>query len=186
MKNVVKFKKMALTAMMSLIVVSVLSVTGYAATNSKKMDLMLTVDTPNGYISAVDNSVEYTMEFTYGHSYTGATPIWLTGFVTAYANTDRGITSGGTIRLTVDEYNWFVWMNHSQRDSTCNKIIIDNVPYTKTYSINTSDANKGLCAYTNGKTYRGKFRVEYLCDANEASKVKVHPAFNYTIYTDWE
>lgn len=184
MKNVVKFKKMALTAMMSLIVISVLSVGGYAATYSTKVSLALGADTADGYISALDNNLAYSKQFTYGHSYTGLTPIWLTGYISVAANTDRGNTSGGIIRLNVEEKNLFLWLIHETQDSTCDKITIENTPNMKTYSINTSEENRGYCRYTNGKTYRGRFRVEYLCAASEISKVKVHPSFNYVIFID--
>lgn len=164
--------------------VSVLSVTGYAVTykDYTEMNLMAFADTDGGYISARDSTVAYTTKFTYGHSYAGATKTWLSGYVTAEANTYRGDTAGGGLSLSVEEKNLFLWLNHSDIDAISENIAIENVPYSKTYSI--VKGNYGSCAYSKGKTYRGRFEVSFLCGASDAYKVKVHPAMNYTIYAD--
>lgn len=169
--------------LMSLIVVSVLSVSGYAVTYiSSQRNMMLTADADGGYMSANDGAVAYTTEFTYGQSYAGSTPTWLTGYVSVEPNTDRGSTAGGDLLLTVDEKNLFFWLNHSSITATSKNITIENVSYTKTYTI---ESNKmGSCAYTTGKTYRGRFQVSTLCGGTDAHKVKVHPAMNFTIYMD--
>lgn len=183
MKKKLQLKKLGLVMMMSLIVMSVLSVTSYAYT---KMNLTLLADTSDHFISANDGTVEYTTEFPYGHSYKSATDLWLTGYVSASANTDRGSTLGGSIRLSVQKKYLFFWVTQSSEEASSSLIVIENVPTPMTYTIETPHSQYGSCAYKTGETYRGRFEVGYLCAPSNASKVKVHPAMNYTIYADWD
>ena len=180
MKKKLQFKKIGLVMMMSLIVMSVLSVTGYAASYSLKSKTQL-ANTNGGFISANDGTVEYTSNFSCDYLDTNSTRLWLTGYVSASANTDRGSTLGGSINLSVDEKNWFLWLNHSDKVYS-QTIVIKNVSSPVTYTIETPTS--GTCSYTKGKTYRGRFEVGYLCAPKDASKVKVHPVMNYIIYSN--
>ncbi len=178
MKKKLQLKKLGLVMMMSLIVMSVLSVTGYAASCTLKT-YVRSANTNGGNISANDGTVEYTSEFSCCMD-TNSTALWLTGSVNAKANTDRGSTAGGSINLSVDEKNWFLWLNHSDKVYS-QTIVIDKVSYPISYTINSA---KGTCSYTKGKTYRGRFEVGYLCAPSNASNVSVYPYMNYQIYSD--
>lgn len=171
------FKKVCIVAIMSFIVMSVLGVTGYAATK-----VGLTYGAQGSPISGYDGTTAYTTEFTYGHSYTGITNFTSTGNVYAAANTNRGGTAGGSIVVNMQEKNLFLWLNHSITPAYGETVVIKNLSYTLPYHYET--AQMGECGYTKGKTYRGRFVVSALCAPSDASKVTVSPFTCIDIYID--
>lgn len=171
------FKKVCIVAIMSIIVMSVLCVTGYAAT-----EVGITYGAQGSPISGYDGTTAYTLEFTYGHSYTGTTNFTSTGNVYAEPYTNRGGTAGGTIAVNIQELNGIVWLNHSSSTAYGETVVIKNVSYKDTYHYET--AQKGVCAYRKGYKYRGRFLVGALCAPSDASKVTVSPYTCINMYID--
>lgn len=183
MKKNLKLKKLGLVMMMSLIVISVLSVSGYAATTpdpSKKVNLSLHANTSDGFISGDDGTIAHTLEFTYNLSYVGPTTVSSTGYVNVKPNTDRGGTAGGTISAAFQRKYGLVWETVAK--SYGQSVVIENVPRNMTYSYGAGTVP--TYTFVKGTTYRGKFEVEYLCCPAYAANVKVHPAINYFVYVN--
>lgn len=181
MKKKLRVKKVGLVFMMSLIVMSVLSVTGYAVTTWQDVKLSLNANTKNGIISGADLTTAYTNEFTYGLSYIGPTTVESTGSVSVKPNTDRGSTAGGNVSAAFQKKQGLVWWTDVKAYGET--VVIENVPTSKIYFYDNIPDIPTM-TFRKGTTYRGKFEVEYLCAPKDAANVTVHPAIEYYVYLD--
>lgn len=164
-----KTKKILSVISITFITLSLLSVSAFATQVSLPF-------AATSALSGYYGEAGYTSEFNYGHSYTGTNNFTITGTIRAQANTNRGNTSGGSVSGSIQEKVGIVWLNHSTSNAYSKFITIPN--QSTAWSSSLSGGNAGVVAYTNGKTYRGRFEVGTICADLNASKVTISPTMN--------